>query len=120
MTRPKTAVHWMADSQTLVRGTLDPVAALGLAMDETSNGGWSWEDVIDLRPDRDLDGVPGAEHAHAIDAADFCFRRLNPANHRAGWFRINPCPPDHPEGWSWQLGYEKGPGRGNFQGVIFE
>lgn len=118
--RSKTAVHWMTEGEALVRGTTDPVRALGHAMSETSNGGWSWEDAFDARPDTSPDNCPGAEHAHAVDTATFCFNRLDPKNHRVGWFRINPVGPDHPEGWTWQLGHETGPGRGNFQGVIFE
>ena len=118
MSRSKTAVHWMSEGEALVRGTLDPVRALGLAMDATSNGGWAWEEAVDLPPAEDH--VPGAELAHAMDTAAFCARRLDPANHRAGWFRMNPVGPDHHDGWSWQLGHCDGPGRGNFQGVIFE
>ena len=118
MPRTKTAVHWMVEGEALVRGTTDPVVALGLAMDETTNGGWHWEDAVEDRPephvaDREIE-------AHALVAANFCFNRLDPKNHSVGWFRMNPVGPDHPDGWTWQLGRETGPGRGNFQGVIFE
>lgn len=118
MTRTKTAVHWMSEGEALVRGTTDPVVALGLAMDETDCGGWNWEDAVDPRPEpheSDRESI-----GHALVAANFCFNRLDPKNHRIGWFRMNPCGPEHHDGWAWQLGEADGPGRGNFQGVIFE
>lgn len=106
----------MNDGEVLVRGTTDPVAALGLAMDETSNGGWNWEDDLAEPDPEERDGE--REHALARDAAEFCAARLKPQNHRAGWFRINVQAPDGD--YSWMLGYEDGPGRGNFPGVLFD
>lgn len=116
--RQKTAVHWMAEGEALVRGTADPVTALGIAIGEASNGGWAWEDDLGPRPDQDPDNCPGAEHAHAADAAAFCFYRLKPQNHDAGWFRINPAQPGGD--YTWMLGHQDGPGRGNFPGVLFD
>lgn len=114
--RSKTAVHWMSEGECLVRGTTDPVKALGLAMEETSNGGWNWEDDLGAphqdEPDPDIDRI------HARDAAAFCFTRLDPRSHRAGHFRMNVQAPGGD--YTWVLGYEDGPGRGNFAGVLFD
>lgn len=116
--RQKTGVSWLAEGECLVRGTTDPVTALGLAVEETSNGGWNWEDAFDERPDTSPDNVPGAEHAHAEDAAAFCYQRLDPRNHSTGWFRKNVQAPGGD--YTWMLGQPDGPGPGNFPGVLFD
>lgn len=120
--RSKTAVHQMVEGEVLVRGTTDPTDALRLVLEDDVP--WSWEEVLEgLEPD-----YHECEHVHRTEeeleawkreAAEFFARRLDPANHRVGWFRINPVGPDHPEGWTWQLGYCDGPGPGNFQAVYF-
>lgn len=112
----KTAVYWMMEGECLVRGTTDPVTALGLAMDETSNGGWDWED--ELTPPHPEERDAELDQAHARDTAAFCFNRLKPQNHRTGWFRRNIQAPD--SDYTWMLGEPDGPGRGNFQGVLFD
>lgn len=114
--KPKTAVHWMAEGEALVRGTADPVTALGIAMDETSNGGWNWED--DLMPPDQEERDADIDRTHAADTAAFCFYRLDPRNHSAGWFRINVQAPGGD--YTWMLGHQDGPGRGNFPGVLFD
>lgn len=114
--KSKTAVYWMTEGECLVRGTTDPVTALGHAMDETSNGGWNWEDAVGERPEPHASDREVAEHAE--EAHDFCYYRLKPQNHSTGWFRKNVQAPGGD--YTWMLGQPDGPGRGNFQGVLFD
>ena len=116
MTRSKTAVYWMAEGEALVRGTLDPVQALGIAMAGTDEGGWNWEDEFSERPDEH--NTDRYIAAHAADTAAFCHGRLKPQNHRAGWFRKNVQAPGGD--YTWMLGEPEGPGPGNFRGVLFD
>ena len=108
MTRSTVAVHFMTEGDILVRGTDDPVVALGHAVgeiDDVTPGWFSWDptELWDL-----------------ADAQDWCTSALSRA--RVGYYRIVNCLPSSrgaDEGWSWAMHYATGPGRGAFRGVYF-
>ncbi|QIN94377.1 hypothetical protein SEA_ABBA_48 [Arthrobacter phage Abba] len=115
--RPKTAVHAFSEGGFMVRGTTDPTEAIRLAVeavdvcemeDITAPLQPSWYDD----PDRE-----DWRESFKLDAANYFARLL--VNARVGWLRISPCGGNCGEhAWHWQD--VSGPGRGNFQGVIFE
>ncbi|MDQ5862766.1 MAG: hypothetical protein M3536_10945 [Actinomycetota bacterium] len=131
--RTKTAVHNLSEGGFLVRGETDPFKAMLLIMDDNESS-WPIDDVIaGLEPGyqqtdylgpkcEPMKREPTAEEIETwkATAAHYFARLLNPANWRCGWMRISPCPGSCGEhGWHYDEG-PTGPGRGNFQGVIFE
>ena len=121
MTRSKTAVHNLSEGGFMVRGTTDPREAIRLAV-ESPDQPYEMEDAIcGLRPSW-FEDPKRAQHAEAFkaDAAHYFARLLDPKNQRIGWLRISPCGGNCGEhSWHWDDS-PTGPGRGNFQGVIFE
>lgn len=115
--RSKTAVHTFAEGGFMVRGTTDPTEAIRLAVEDadlyemedmTAPLQPSWYDDPDRAHDRE---------AFKADAANYFATLL--ATARVGWLRISPCGGDCGEhSWHWQ--HATGPGRGNFEGVVFE
>lgn len=115
--RPKTAVHGFAEGGFMVRGTTDPTEAIRLAVEDcdlyemediTAPLAPSWYDD----PDREA-----WRESFKLDAANYFARLLAIA--RVGWLRISPCPGSCGEhSWHWQ--HADGPGRGNFEGVLFD
>jgi hypothetical protein len=120
MSRPKTAVHTFSEGGFMVRGTTDPTEAIRLAVEAFDV--CELEDITaPLAPS--WFGDPDREswrEAFKLDAANYFARLLDPKNHRIGWLRISPCGGNCGEhSWHWDDS-PTGPGRGNFQGVIFE
>jgi hypothetical protein len=108
------SVDFLSEGDVIVRGTDDPMQALAWAvgeMDDITHG-----DLIDgVQPGDEVDPV-GVQ-----DAADWCHDMLSRA--RVGYYRKAGCLPysyGACSGWSWQLLYADGPGRGAFLGVYFE
>jgi hypothetical protein len=117
MPRAKTAVHTLIEGGFLVRGTTDPTEALRLAIE--SGEVYDLDEATEDISPRDYPSNPHAAEARE-EVARYLTRLLDPKNHRAGWFRISPCGANCGEhGWHWD-DTPTGPGRGNFQGVIFE
>lgn len=110
--RSTTGVHFYLEDGFLVRGTLDPVTALGLAVDH--------DDSFEIRYDaadcgRRDDTDPGPDEVAAL--ADLCHELISTA--RPGLYRINVAGPDHWDGYAWFTGRATRPGRGVFEGVEF-
>lgn len=112
MARDKYGVDFMSEGDFLVRGTLDPMEALRLAVEEDIDcviaGFYTTPEQEDLDP-KDVQLL--AEELH---------ERLQKA--RPGYYRKVHCLPGSDgdwEGWTWQLNYASGPGRGAFPGVYF-
>lgn len=115
----KTAIYHMTEGEILVRGTTDPTEAIRIIVASDYEENWRWEEVIDgIAPDADDLDNEAEEEARKLEAAEFFTRRLEPKNHTAGWFRRNVQAPGGD--YTWMLGHENGPGRGNFRGVLFD
>jgi hypothetical protein len=122
MSRAKTAVHTFSEGGFMVRGTTDPFEAVKIAIESTDQP-YEMEDITcGLQPSwyDDPNRDPAYREAFKADAANYFARLLDPKNHRIGWLRISPCGGNCGEhSWHWDDS-PTGPGRGNFQGVIFE
>ena len=114
-TRTKHAAYPMDWDGILVRGTTDPYLALKYVVETDGDSHYMMEHLTaaaPIDPDDELhpyDVMVLADWLHAMAAKG-----------KPGWYRMNVCPPDHPDGWTWQLGEPTGPGPGNFQGVYFQ
>lgn len=117
----KTAIYHMTEGEILVRGTTDPTDAIRIIVESNYEDNWRWEEIID-GASRELlkDESLTAEDRSAMvsEAAHFFTRLLKPQSHSTGYFRKNVQAPGGD--YAWMLGHMDGPGRGNFQGVIFE
>ena len=114
-TRAKFAAYPMDWEGILVRGTTDPYLALKYVVETEGDehymlDGFAAAMPIDEQPDEvhEFDVMMLADWLHGMAAKG-----------KPGYYRMNVCPPDHPEGWAWQLGECNGPGPGNFEGVYF-
>lgn len=131
--RTKYAVDYMSEGDWLVRGTLDPMEALRLVVDELGDG-WAtdrllwgvsretWPDDIDfVLPDRAGKPRYGDVDQTAVGLmAGYLYELLEKA--RPGLYRKVHCLPSsegYQEGCSWELGYAKTKGPGVFEGVFF-
>lgn len=118
--RSKTAVYPL-DEGFMVRGTTDPSEALRLAIE--SGEVCEFEDDLEVLTPEHFE-TPGFiqedRDNFTANAAHRFAQLLDPRNHRVGWLRISPCPPSWcgEHAWHWQ--HTSGPGRGNFEGVVFD
>src|SRR5438105_4487198 len=113
-TRTKTAVYTMVEDEWLVRGTLDPMEAVRLIVDEMT------ETLLrDVSPDRP-NPISASDKVTVDCLTEFLYGLLEKA--RPGLYRKNPVGPGqygHHDGWAWQIGYAKERGPGVFEGVYF-
>lgn len=112
----KYGVYPMSEGELLVRGTTDPYEALRFLVDTAGDEHFKMEYLPEIGPD-EIEGWDGDPIDVQI-VADWLHRTA--ADAEVGYFRMCVCSPDHPEGWSWQLGRAKAPGHGIFQGVYFD
>lgn len=114
-TTPQFAVHFFVEDGFLVRGTLDRMEALRIALDE--GDGYLYDRIEEIaRPETgDPDDEPKpeivrefGEHLHALLA-----------DAKPGLYRFNVARDDNIDGVAWNLGYAKRRGRGVFEAVVF-
>lgn len=123
VTRTKHDVYALAEGETLVRGTLDPMEAIRLAVDHTEDtilDDYLWG--VSREEDHNGDRVYGDLDPLAVQAiADKLHWMLTFA--KPGLYRKNPVGRGtyaDGNGWTWQLGHAKAKGPGTFEGVLFE
>lgn len=112
--RSKYAVHFYLEDGFLVRGTLDPVIALGLAVGEDYQFEETyWAASDGRRPEDPTEGDPTPENIS--DLAGLCHHLIRDA--RPGLYRINPAPRDSEYTWFASRVTKRGPGV--FEAVSF-
>jgi hypothetical protein len=122
-TRTKHDVYSMSEGEILVRGTLDPVEAVRLVVEDPEDT--VIEDClwgVSREEDNNGDRVYGDHDQSAVQAMA---NRLHwmLATAKPGLYRKNPCGKGtygDAAGWKWQLGYGTKRGHGTFEGVLFE
>lgn len=117
----KTAVHFYLEDGFLVRGTSDPVTALGLAVaeDDEFEARYAAADAAHRNAtEHEQDGPPTAEEID--DLATLLYGLIERA--RPGLYRIRPAnraERDYGDGYAWWTMYAKRRGPGAFEGVEF-
>lgn len=112
--RSKIAVHFYLEDGFLVRGTLDPVTALGWAVAEDDDFELRYS-AAEMACRNDSGDEP--EPDQVAELADLCHELIRTA--QPGLYRINVAPPDHWDGYAWFTGRVKNRGPGVFEGVEF-
>jgi len=106
--RTKTAVHIYREDGFLVRGTLDPMEALKLAIEEDEDcriAGYYTTPDWDVIDPRDIDMLADILHGHLATA-------------RPGLYRVVPAPRDDDD-YRWYVWPADARGPGVFEGVEF-
>lgn len=117
-TKQRTAVHFYLEDGFLVRGTLDPCAALGLAFAEDDDlriGGF-WQGDVQRHDDCTCEVEPDAVKAFA----DYLHGLVREA--RPGLYRIVPVGPNdwrRDDGYAWMVHRVNQRGPGVFEAVEF-
>jgi hypothetical protein len=122
-TRLKQEVYAMAEGETLVRGTLDPMEAVRLIVDhpeDTILDDFLWG--VSREEDHNGERLRGDHDPELVQAmADKLHWML--AFAKPGLYRKNPVGRGtyaDGNGWTWQLGHATAKGPGTFEGVWFE
>lgn len=116
----KTAVHFYLEDGFLVRGTLDPTTALGLAVaeDEFEERHYAADVARRSETEDEQDGPPAAEEI--ADLASLLHSLIEGA--RPGLYRIRPANRSerhYGDGYTWWTMRVRERGHGVFEGVEF-